>query len=455
MKNLKSALITVVFILSLFSQLSAQEKVIIDQVVAVVGNSAILKSDLFNQQRQLESQGITFSSNPQCELLDEMLYQKLLFNQAVIDSIEVSEQQVEQILERRLRFFIQQIGSREQLEAYYGKTIEELKDEFRPLIREQELSQMMEAQITGNIRVTPSEVRSFFNTLPPDSIPTVESETELAQIVIQPPVEPEEIAETRRRLNELRERTLQGESFSTLAILYSEDPGSARRGGELGFYGRGELYPEFEATAFGLRPGEVSEIIETQAGYHIIQMIERRGEQINVRHILIQPKISPLQLSNTRNKLDSIRRLIINEELTFAEAALEFSDDPGKVNGGIMINPFTNTTRFKNDQIDQNLFFVIDRLDEGEISSPVPMMTEEGKQAFRIVKVNKRIDAHVASLDRDYDFIQQLALNRKKMKVVQDWIERRIGNTYISINENYLNCEFSIEWTDRVAQAPR
>lgn len=455
MKNLKSALITVVFILSIFFQVFAQEKVIIDQVVAVVGNSAILKSDLFNQQRQLESQGITFSSNPQCELLDEMLYQKLLFNQAVIDSIEVSDQQVEQILERRLRFFIQQIGSREQLEAYYGKTIEELKDEFRPLIREQELSQMMEAQITRNIRVTPSEVRSFFNSLPTDSIPTVESETELAQIVIKPPVEQEEIAETKRRLNEIRERIIQGESFSTMAILYSEDPGSARKGGELGFYGRGDLYPEFEATAFGLRPGEISEIIETQAGYHIIQMIERRGEQINVRHILIQPKISPLQLSNARNKLDSIRRLITSEELTFAEAALKFSDDPGKVNGGIMINPFTNTTRFKNDEIDQNLFFAIDRLDEGEISSPLPMMTEEGKQAFRIVKVNKRIDAHVASLDGDYDYIQQLALNRIKMKAVQDWIKRRIGNTYISINENYLNCDFSIQWTDRVAQAPR
>ncbi|MBW6479955.1 MAG: peptidylprolyl isomerase [Bacteroidales bacterium] len=455
MKNIKSALLTTVFILSLFSKTFAQEKVIIDQVVAVVGNSAILKSDLFNQQRQMESQGITFGSNPQCELLDEMLYQKLLFNQAVIDSIEVSDQQVEQILERRLRFFIQQIGSREQLEAYYGKTIEELKDEFRPLIREQELSQMMEAQITRNIRVTPSEVRSFFNNLHPDSIPTVESETELAQIVIKPPVEQEEIAETKRRLNEIRERIIQGESFSTMAILYSEDPGSARRGGELGFYGRGDLYPEFEATAFGLRPGEISEIIETQAGYHIIQMIERRGEQINVRHILIQPKISPLQLSKARNKLDSIRRLIINEELTFAEAALKFSDDPGKVNGGIMINPFTNTTRFKNDEIDQNLFFVIDRLEKGEISSPVPMMTEEGKQAFRIVKVNNRIDAHVASLDGDYDFIQQLALNKKKMKAVQDWIKRRIGNTFISINENYLNCDFSIQWTDRVAQAPR
>jgi peptidyl-prolyl cis-trans isomerase SurA len=452
MRNIKT-IISAVILFAAINQSVAQEKVIIDQVVAVVGNSAILKSDLYNQQRQLESQGITFGSDAQCELLDEMLYQKLLFNQAVIDSIEVSDMQVEQILERRLRFFIQQIGSREQLEAYYGKTIDELKDEFRPLIREQELSQMMESEITKNVRVTPSQVRSFYNNLPPDSIPTVESETEMAQIVIKPQVEQDEIDETKRRLNELRERVLQGESFNTLAILYSEDPGSARRGGELGFYGRGELFPEFEATAFGLMPGEVSEIIETQAGFHIIQMIERRGEQINVRHILIQPQISPLQLSKARSKLDSIRNLIINEEMTFAEAALKFSDDPGKINGGAMINPYTNTTRFRNDEIDQNLFFVVDRLEEGEISSPVPMMTEEGKQAFRIVKVTRRIDAHLASLEGDYDFIQQIALNKKKMEAVQAWMKRRIGNTFISINENFIDCNFSVAWTDNVVRA--
>ncbi|TVQ88133.1 MAG: peptidylprolyl isomerase [Bacteroidetes bacterium] len=458
MLNMKSIKFGFVFLLMtpfLIFKGFTQEKVVIDKIVAVVGNSAILKSDIYNQQRQLESQGITFGANAQCELLDEMLYQKLLYNQAIIDSVEVSDQQVEQILDRRLRFFIQQIGSREQLEAYYGKSIEELKDEFRPLVREQELSQMMESKITRNVRVTPSEVKRFFNNLPPDSIPTVESETEMAQIVIKPPVDPEEIALTKERLNDIRDRIIQGESFNTMAILYSEDPGSARRGGELGFHGRGELFAEFEATSFGLRPGEISEIIETQAGFHIIQMIERRGEQINVRHILIQPQISPLQLSQARNKLDSIRNLIRNEEFTFAEAAKKFSDDPGKVSGGIMINPFTNTTRFKNDEIDRNLFFVIDRLDEGQISNPVPMMTEEGKQAFRIVKVTRRIEAHPASLDGDYDFIQQLALNEKRMKAVQDWIRQRIGNTYIFINEDFHHCNFTIQWSDQVAKAPK
>lgn len=442
-KNLIQFFIIIILIIS---NLSAQERVEIDKIVAVVGNSAILKSDLHNQKRQLESQGITFKGNDLCGLLDEMLYQKLLFNQAIIDSVEVSDMQIEQVLDRRLRFFIQQIGSREQLEAYYGKTIDELKDEFRPMVREQELSQMMEGQITSDIRITPSEVRQFYRSFHPDSIPIVESELQMAQILIKPDVEPEEIASTRQRLEEIRERILKGESFNTMAILYSEDPGSARKGGELGFYGRGELYTEFEATAFGLRPGEISEIIETQAGFHIIQMIERRGEQINVRHILMQPKVSPSQLAIARNRLDSIRTAIINEEITFSEAALQFSDDPRKVSGGVMINQYTNTTRFKSDEIEPNLFFVVDKLEAGDITEPLPTVTEEGSQAFRIVKVRERIDAHPATLEGDYDFIQQLALNEKKMDQVRNWVDSKIESTYILINSEFTGCTFSSPW---------
>ncbi len=453
MNLIKVLVLSSVLIFPLVKKTTAQDAAVIDQVVAVVGNSAILRSDLHNQRRQLESQGITFRGDALCELLDEMLYQKLLFNQAIIDSVEISDMQVEQVLDRRLRFFIQQIGSREQLEAYYGKTIDELKDEFRPMVREQELSQLMESRITRNVRVTPAEVRRFFNNLHPDSIPIVDSEVELKQIVIKPEIDPEEIAETQGRLNEIRERILKGESFSTMAILYSEDPGSARRGGELGFYGRGELYTEFEATAFGLRPGEVSEIIETQAGFHIIQMIERRGEQINVRHILMQPKVSPLQLSRARSKLDSVRTAIMNEEITFREAALKYSDDPGRISGGIMINPYTNTTRFKNDEIDPNLFFAIDDLDIGEITRPQPMLTEEGRQAFRIVKVNHRIEAHPATLEGDYDFIQQLALNEKKRNMVRKWVNNRIGSTFIIINEEFQSCSFTSPWVENISAA--
>jgi len=446
MKNLQFPIIFFFALVFGFSQAVSQEKVIVDQVVAIVGNSAILESDIFNQRRQLQGQGVDLGPNPECLILDDVLYQKLLYNQAILDSLEVSDEQVEQVLERRLRFFIQQIGSREKLEAYYGKSIEELKDEFRDIVREQELSQQMEAKITRNVSVTPSEVRNFFNRLPKDSIPMVESEIIMAEIVKKPPVQPEEIANVKNRLEEFRQRVIRGDNFSTLAVLYSEDPGSARRGGELGFFGRGELYPEFEAAAFSLRPGEISEIVETQAGYHIIQMIERRGEQFNVRHILLQPKVSPLDLIAARQQLDSIRTIINNGEMTFAEAAIKFSDDPSRINQGLMINPFTGTNRFRSEEVEPNLFFVIDRMEVGEVSSPVGMMTEEGQQAFRIVKLISRTEPHLANLQQDYDFIQQLALQEKKRKATFEWISRRLPNTYVFIYNKYHGCEFELDW---------
>jgi len=446
MKNFQISIIA--FFAAIFSASPAlsQGKVIIDQVIAVVGNSAILESDIVNQRRQLLGQGVDLGANPDCTLLDDMLFQKLLFNQALLDSLEVSDEQVEQVLDRRLRFFIAQIGSREKLEAYYGKTVDELKEEFRDIVREQELGQQMEAKITRNVAVTPSEVRSFFSRIPEDSIPMVESEIVMGQIVKMPPVQPEEIANVRSRLEEFRQRVINGENFNTLAILYSEDPGSARRGGELGFFGRGELYPEFEATAFSLRPGELSEIIETQAGFHIVQMIERRGEQFNVRHILMQPKVSPVDLMAARQQLDSIRTLIQTEEMTFEEAAWKFSDDPGKINQGLMINQYTGTTRFRTEEIEPNLFFVIDRLEQGDVSSPVGMVTDEGQQAFRIVKLISRTEPHRANLQQDYDFIQQLALEEKKRRATQAWINRRLPNTYVFVQERFLDCDFELDW---------
>jgi peptidyl-prolyl cis-trans isomerase SurA len=438
------------FILAMSSVFSfsalAQEKVIIDQVIGVVGTTAILESDLINQRRELQAQNVDLGPNPTCALLDEMLYQKLLFHQARVDTVVVSDEHVEMVLDRRLRFFIQQIGSRERLEAYYGKSIEELKEEFRDIVREQELSRAMEVKITEKVTVTPSEVRRFFRDLPEDSIPMVESEIILAQIVKKPPIRQEEIDHVKSRLEGFRQRILAGESFSTMAILYSEDPGSARRGGELGFHGRGDLFREFEAVAFGLRPGEVSEIVETQAGYHIIQMVERRGEQVNVRHILLQPRISPSDLAQARNELDSIRGLILEGEMTFEEAALKFSDDPGRMNRGLIINPYTGTSRFRTEEMDSELFFVVDRLDQGEISNPVQMTTDEGQRAFRLIKVISRTEPHRANLAQDYDLIQQLALQQKERIAIRNWINRRLESTYIYVHEDYRNCEFDFKW---------
>ncbi len=423
-----------------------QEKVVIDKVVAVIGNSAILKSDIIEQKRMLDAQGVELGRNPECILLDDIMFQKLLFNQAVIDSVVVNEAQVEQEIERRLRFFIQQIGSRERLEEYYGKSLDELRDEFRDPIREQLISRMMESQITRNVSVTPSEVRAFFESLSEDEIPMVESEMAMSKILIEPAIQDFEIQAVKDRLEGFRQRILDGESFNTLAILYSDDAGSARRGGELGFYQRGDLHPEFEAVAFNLRPGEVSEIVETRSGFHIIQLIERRGEQVNARHLLLQPKVSPEVEAETRSKLDSLRRVIMRGDLAFEDAARRYSDHPSGRSGGVMVNPFAGTTRFRSDEIEPNLFFVIDQLEVGEISRPIQTMTEDGKMAYKIVWLRDRIEPHRANLQQDYDFIQKLALQEKKERAIMRWVERRLEHTYVRIHDDYAGCEFDVKW---------
>ncbi len=449
-KKIKIFPVILLLTLTTANTVIATDKAIVDRIVAVVGNSIILKSDLYNHKLQYEAQGIDLGPEPYCTVLEEALYQKLLYNQAVIDTVEISDDHVEMVLDRRLRYFIQQIGSREELEDYYGKSVSEIKDDFRDIVREQELSQAMESKITRNVRVTPSEVKRYFNDLPDDQIPVVESRMRIAHIVKEPAVSEEEIADVKRRLNEFRDRILRGESFSTLAIMYSEDPGSARRGGELGFMSRGELYHDFEAVAFNLKPGEVSEVFQTQAGYHIAQKIERRGELVNVRHLLLRPRVSPYQVKQTENKLDSIRRIITKGEISFAQAAEKFSQHPSRANQGLIINQHTGSTWFKSDEVDPNLFFVVNRLQPGEISRPVGMITEEGREAYRIVYLKEHTEPQEANLKEHYDYIRQLALQEKKNKRIEKWIEEKIDSVYLHIVEDYKHCSFSYGWIKEI-----
>lgn len=427
----------------------SQERVVIDEVVGVVGNAALLKSDVFNQRRQMESQRVNLGSKPDCTVLDEALLQKLFYYQALVDSLEVTDDQIERTLNQRMAFFVSQIGSRDLLEEYYGKTIDAIKDDLRDIVREQELSQMFERHITKNVRVTPSDVRAFFNSIPPDQIPIVESEMVLKQIVIKPPISEFEIELARERLNEYRRRVLEGESFATLAIMYSEDPGSRSKGGELGFHGRGELFAEFERVAYSLRPGEMSEIVETRAGFHLIQMIERRGELINVRHILIQPKVSQIDLVAASRRLDSIRTAIQSGTITFDEAALKFSDDPGKINQGLMINPFTLSTAFTTRQLQEFeplVLRTVDQMEVNGISRPIGLKTDDNRDAFRIVKLVSRTEPHPANLQQDYDFIQELALQDKRREAVINWINRVLPNTHVYIHPQYHDCDFQFNW---------
>jgi len=277
-------------------------------------------------------------------------------------------------------------------------------------------------------------------------LPFINSEVELAQIVKMPPVNSEEKERVKNKLQELRYRVLNGENFATLAILYSEDPGSAKNGGELGLYGRGDLYPEFEAMAFTLKNDEVSEIVETEAGYHIIQLIERKGEFVNVRHILLRPKVSPMDLAKAKVTLDSIAVLIKDGSYTFEDAVVKFSDDPSKNNGGLLINPMTGTSLFESDQLDPKVFFVIDKLEAEELSTPVQFQTEENKDAYRIIYLKNRTEPHKANLKDDYDKLQQWALEEKKQEEIQHWIKDKATKTYVKISDNYKECEFVNSW---------
>ncbi len=427
-------------------QAKAQQKQVIDQVAAVVGKNVILQSDIENQYIQYRLQrGISGSAETiRCQILEDLLFQKLMLNQAEIDSVEVTDVQINQEMERRLRYFINELGSQEKLEAYYNKSINEIKNELRRLVKDQMLVQEVQNDIMNSVEVTPSEIKNYYRTMPSDSIPMVNTEYEIAQIVKKPPISIDEKLKVKERLFDLRKRILAGERFSTLAVLYSEDPGSARKGGELGFYGRGELYPEFEAVAFKLKDGEISEIVETEAGFHIIQMIERRGEYVNVRHILLMAKVSPVALEKAKNELDTIATQIRSGELSFEEAVEKYSDYEGK--SGLLLNPYTGSTLFEADDLDQQVSFVIDKLQPGELSDPVPMITEEGKDAYRLLMLKRKTTPHKANLRDDYNRIQAWALQKKKQEAVDNWIREKSNSAYVRINENFMDCDFDYNW---------
>jgi peptidyl-prolyl cis-trans isomerase SurA len=451
MKIIKIAALFVLLALHLTDLASqTRQDSIVDGIVAIVGGNMILLSDIENQYLQLRLQGsiVGTASKVKCQILENMLFQKLLLHEAQVDSIEVTEVQVESEMDRRMRYFISQAGSPERLEEHFGKTLLEIKNELRDVIREQMLVEQAQQTITKDVSITPAEVKAFYRKLPKDSIPEVNSELVVGMIVKQPQISEEDKKYVKDKLKGFRDRIKGGDDFSTIAVLYSEDPGSAKQGGELGMFKRGEMRSAFEAAAFKLKPGEVSEIVETEDGYHLIQMIERRGDYINVRHILLQPKVSLANLNMARNLLDSVATLVIARQMTFEQAVLKFSDDPSKTNGGIMINGMTGDTKFETSQLDPKIFFVVDKLKKGEISAPV-LNTDRGKQDYRIYCLISRSNPHKANLEDDYAKIQQWALDQKKMETVNNWIQKQIEGTFVYITEGYQDCPFQRKWNKK------
>lgn len=426
----------------------AQEPQVIDRVVAVVGQNIILQSDIEAQYMQLRLQGGIqgSASSIRCEILEDLMFRKLMLNQAEMDSITVTDEQVNAEVDRLVRYFISQLGSQENLEKYYKKSMSAIKEELFRMRKDQMLEEQVQQAMLANVEVTPGEVRKCYYDIPHDSVPMVNSKYEIAHIVKKPAITLEQKLEVKDRLYKMRKRILDGERFSTLALLYSEDPGSAKKGGELGFHGRGEFAPEFEAAAFNLRDGEISEVIETEFGFHIIQMIERRGEFVNVRHILLTVKVSPEALQEAYDELDSIAKLINNDSITFDEAVRKFSDENDKISGGILVNPNTGSTLFDASELDQQVSFTINRMQVGELSEPVPMKTDDNKDAYRLLYLKRKTAPHKANLKDDYTLIRDWAMQQKREEIINKWIANKSQKAYIKVIDDFKDCDFMFDW---------
>ncbi len=439
MKQYSKYLIIVFTLLLSFT--AAAQPLMIDRVVAVVGDYTILQSDIESQYLQMRAQRVTLP-DLRCNILRSFLEQKLMLDQAKIDSIEVSESTVNTELENRMQYFINQIGGQDELEAYFGKTILEIKEDFRESMREQLITQKMEQKLTGDIKVTPSEVRKFYNGLNPDSIPTVDAQVEMQQIVADPPLSEDAIFEVKEKLLELRKRIMDGESFETLAILYSEGP-SASNGGDIGYKSRGELDPVYAKAAFALKKGGISKIVESEFGYHIIQLVDRKDDRVDTRHILMKPKINPEARQKAIARLDSIVGAIRKDSVTFDKAARYYSQDKNTaMNSGLVVNPETGSSQFELKQLDTKDYLVVRDLKVGEISDPYESTDENGKTIYKVVRLKSRTNPHKANLDQDYMMIQMMALAQKRQNVIDKWIQNKQKDTYIHIDDSFKTCDF-------------
>ena len=429
---------------------SAQNNVA-EEVAWVVGDEPIFKSDIEEQYQQAMYERIPIDGNPYCVLPERMAVEKLFLHQAKIDTVEIPNSTVMQSVDSRINYLIASLGSREKVEEYFRKSLPELRNQLIDVVRDQYTVQEVQRNLTKNIKATPADVRRYFNTIPKDSLPTIPLQVEVKIITINPAIPQEEIESVKARLREYSEKVNSGESeFSTLAILYSED-GSSTYGGEVGFRGRAELLPEYATAAFNLNDTKrVSKIVETDAGFHIIQLIEKRGDRINTRHILLRPKVSPKDLDNAQIKLDSLRNVILEgkKDLTFENAAFYVSQDKdSKNNNGVMLNAKTHSNLFEMADLPNEVGKVVASMQVGEISKPFVMINPAtNRQQVAIVKLSKRIESHRADFADDYQVLKDLYENYKREEILTKWIEEKQKSTYVYIEEGWRNCDFKYKW---------
>jgi peptidyl-prolyl cis-trans isomerase SurA len=412
----------------------------IDRIVAKVDNYVVLRSEVEAYFSDMQASGTRGADR--CAALQQLIIQKVLVAKAEIDSVMVEDKEIEDQLNRRMDYMIRtQFGSEQKLLEAYGKSVESLKSELRPQVREQLAAQKMQETITGNIKITPSQVKRFYNGLPKDSIPYFPTEVEVGQIVKIAKVGKDQKNEVRAQLNKIRERILAGEDFAELAKQHSQDPGSAQFGGNLGVAKRGTMVPEFEAMAFKLKKEEISPVFETEYGFHILQLMDRKGEEYTARHILIRPGYSTSDLQEAEKFLDSLRTRIVQDSITFEKAAKEHSDDKLTASNGGMIMDQSGSSKIFTEALDPVVFFTIDSMQVTNISKPIAYRTDDGKSAMRILYYKTKIDPHQANLQDDWQKIYDAALNERKNKVLNEWFAKAKDEVFINIDEEYNTCQ--------------
>jgi peptidyl-prolyl cis-trans isomerase SurA len=435
MIKLLRALALLLFTLPAFAQ---PIPVKVDGVVAQVGKEIILTSDIAMQKDALAREGQMLTD---CQMIRELLLEKLLIHHAAIDSVIVAEEEVDENIDRRIEQLVGQIGTERRLEEYYGKTILEIKEEMRPLMKNQMTAQRMQMTITETIDVTPKEVEDAVAKIPLDSLPLIGTEVEIAQVTIVPKVSDQAEKDAIDRLNQLRDRILNGSSFATMAILYSEDPGSNRNGGEYKGIKRGVFVKEFEAIAFNLRPGEISQPFKTEFGYHIVQLQTKRGEELDLRHILIKPKVEQKDLDDAKALLDSLRGAILAGNISFEQVAEKYSaDEESKLNGGVMMNPMTTDVRWNVENLDRGIFYSIENLQPGGISEAALVRKPDGAEIFRILQLRDRVAPHRANLTQDFSLLKNYVQNQRKQAKMMQWVEDKKAETYIFQAPGYEGC---------------
>ena len=451
---MKKILLLVLIALSNLVTLQAQntQKNVIDEVIWVIGDDAILLSDVENMRLQMQLEKQRLQGDPYCVIPEQMAIQKLFLHQAKLDSINIPDSRVYPRAEAQINYAISQIGSQEKLEEYLGKSVNAYREEVRTSLKENYIVQEVQSKLFDKLKVTPAEVRAFFSRIPQDSLPYIETTVEVEIVTIQPIVSLAEIDNIKERLRDYSEQVTSGKrQFSTIARMYSQDPGSKDRGGELGFLGKGMLDSEFAAVAFDLNdPKRVSRIVQSEFGYHIIQLIEKRGDRINVRHILLKPEISTEELTAATQKLDSIRNDILKGKFSFEEAATWLSSDKDtRNNQGLMVNSNeekysdrTGTSRFAMNELPAEIGKIVYPMKVGDISQPFIMINSKGQQIAAIVKLKSRTEGHKANLSADFQELKAMVESDKRQKIINDWIAKKQKETYIRINDNWKNCNF-------------